>query len=157
MFFSKLGMRNPWKKFGQKIKNFEIFFDIIDFHACLYMHVKFHQNRSKFGSVITRFSKMPHHGISIFANFHHLRVIFEWGIMFFLLSFFLPYVHLRLTVPTLFFYLSKETIALSKNMLQRWQSTIVPPKLPLRKVAKIDNSNFLAMSTLKCLVFLRPH
>ena len=58
---------------------------------------------------------------------------------------------------TLFFYLSKETIALSKNMLQRWQSTIVPPKLPLRKVAKIDNSNFLAMSTLKCLVFLRPH
>ena len=30
-------------------------------------------------------------------------------------------------------------------------------KWPLRNVAKIDNSNFLAMSTLKYLVFLRPH
>ena len=111
MFFSKLGMRNPWKKFGQKIKNFEIFFDIIDFHACLYMHVKFHQNRSKFGSVITRFSKMPHHGISIFANFYRLRVIFEWGIMFFLLSFFSPYLHLRLTVYGFILFFQLENVA----------------------------------------------
>ena len=89
-FFKGLGVCAPWKKFGQKMKKFEIFFDIIDSYAFLYMHVKFRQNRSKFGSEITRFSKMPHHGISIFANFYRLRVIFEWGIMFFLLSFFYP-------------------------------------------------------------------
>ena len=97
-FFEEMAMGAPWKKFGQKMKKFEIFFDIIVFYACLYMYIKFCQNWSKFGSVITRFSKMPHHGISIFANFYRLRVIFEWGIMFFLLSFFLPYLHLRLTV-----------------------------------------------------------
>ena len=62
------------------------------------MHIKFRQNWSKFGCVIARFSKMPRHGISIFAIFNHLRVIFKWGNMFLLLSFFLPYVHLRLTV-----------------------------------------------------------
>ena len=62
------------------------------------MHLKFHQNRSKFGCIIARFSKMPRHGISIFAIFNHLRVIFEWGNMLFSLSFFLPYLHLRLTV-----------------------------------------------------------
>ena len=28
--FLGLGMCAPWKKFGQKIKNFEIFFDDID-------------------------------------------------------------------------------------------------------------------------------
>ena len=105
-FFGALGMCAPWKKFGQKMKNFEIFFQIIDSYACLYMHDKFRQIRSKFGSVITRYSKMPHHGISIFANFYRLRVIFESGYMRLLLSFFLPYVHLRLTVlrrPNAFF------------------------------------------------------
>ena len=39
-FFRVLGMCAPWKKFGQKIKNFEIFFDIIDNHACVHMHIK---------------------------------------------------------------------------------------------------------------------
>ena len=28
------------QKFGQKMKNFEIFFDIIDNHACVHMHIK---------------------------------------------------------------------------------------------------------------------
>ena len=28
-------MCDPWEKFGQKMKNFEIFFDIIDIYACL--------------------------------------------------------------------------------------------------------------------------
>ena len=91
-------MGAPWKKFGQEMKNLEIFFDIIDFHACLYMHIKFHQNRTKFGSVRASFSKTGCHGISIFTNFNHLRIIFESGYMRLLLSFFLPYVHLRLTV-----------------------------------------------------------
>ena len=40
IFFPGLGMCAPWKKFGQKMKNFEIFFDIIDNHACVYMHIK---------------------------------------------------------------------------------------------------------------------
>ena len=39
--FSKgLRVQAPWKKFGQKIKNFEIFFDIIDNNTCVHMHVK---------------------------------------------------------------------------------------------------------------------
>ena len=80
------------------MKNLEIFFDIFDFHACLYMHIKFRQNRTKFGSVRASFSKTGRHGISIFTNFNHLRIIFESGYMRWLLSFFLPYVHLRLTV-----------------------------------------------------------
>ena len=41
IFFMGLGMRTPWKKFGRKIKNFEIFFDTIDYHACPYMLIKF--------------------------------------------------------------------------------------------------------------------
>ena len=80
------------------MKNLEIFFDIFDFHACLYMHIKFRQNRTKFGSVRASFSKTGRHGISIFTNFNHLRIIFESGYMRWLLSFFLPQVHLRLTV-----------------------------------------------------------
>ena len=32
-FFEELAGA-PWKKFGQKMKNFEIFFDIIDNHTC---------------------------------------------------------------------------------------------------------------------------
>ena len=28
------------QKFGQKMKNFEIFFDIIDNHTCVHMHIK---------------------------------------------------------------------------------------------------------------------
>ena len=98
-FLKGLAMCTPWKKFGQKMKNLEIFFDIFDFHACFYMHIKFRQNRTKFGSVRASFSKTGRHGISIFTNFNHLRIIFESGYMRWLLSFFLPYVHLRLTVP----------------------------------------------------------
>ena len=97
-FLKGLAMCTPWKKFGQKMKNLEIFFDIFDFHACLYMHIKFRQNRTKFGSVRASFSKTGRHGISIFTNFNHLRIIFESGYMRWLLSFFLPYAHLRLTV-----------------------------------------------------------
>ena len=33
-------MGAPWKKFGQKMKNFEIFFDIIDNHTCVHMHIE---------------------------------------------------------------------------------------------------------------------
>ena len=40
IFFMGLGMRAPWKKFGQKMKNFEIFFDIIDNHTCVHIHIK---------------------------------------------------------------------------------------------------------------------
>ena len=114
IIFMGLGMCAPWKKFGQKMKNIEIFFGFINSYACLYMQVKIRQNRSKFGSVITRYSKMPHHGISIFANFYRLRVIFEWGIMFFLLSFFLPYLHLRLTV---FEFFQRKFEVFSKTVL----------------------------------------
>ena len=39
-FFLRLGMCAPWKKFSQKIKNFEIFFEIIDNHTCVHMHVQ---------------------------------------------------------------------------------------------------------------------
>ena len=35
-FFEELAMGAPWKKFGQKMKNFEIFFDIIDNHTCVH-------------------------------------------------------------------------------------------------------------------------
>ena len=33
--FMGLGMRAPWKKFGRKMKNFEIFFDTFNYYACL--------------------------------------------------------------------------------------------------------------------------
>ena len=39
-FFEELAMGAPWKKFGQKMKNFEIFFDIIDNHTCVHIHIK---------------------------------------------------------------------------------------------------------------------
>ena len=39
-FFGVLGVCAPWKKIGQKMKFFEIFFDIIDNHACVHMHIK---------------------------------------------------------------------------------------------------------------------
>ena len=38
--FIGLGMCASWKKFGQKIKNFEIFFDVIDNHTCVYIQNK---------------------------------------------------------------------------------------------------------------------
>ena len=39
--FSKgLSVCAPWKNFGQKIKDFEIFFDIIDNHTRVHVHVK---------------------------------------------------------------------------------------------------------------------
>ena len=40
IFFMGYGVCAPWKKFGQKMKNFENFFDIIDNHTCVYMHIK---------------------------------------------------------------------------------------------------------------------
>ena len=98
--FKGFGMCAPWKIFAQKMKNLELFIDIIYLYACLYMHIKFRQNRTKFGSVRASFSKTGRHGISIFTNFNHLRIIFESGYMRWLLSFFLPYIHLRLTVAT---------------------------------------------------------
>ena len=58
IYFMGLGMCAPWKKFGQKMKNFEIFFDTIDYYACLYMLTKFRQNRSKIGHEIVRSSKV---------------------------------------------------------------------------------------------------
>ena len=39
-FFRWLGVCAPWKKCGQKMKNFEIFCDIIDNHACVHMRIK---------------------------------------------------------------------------------------------------------------------
>ena len=39
-FFKELGMCAPWKKLGQKMKNFKIFFDIIDNHIFVHMHIK---------------------------------------------------------------------------------------------------------------------
>ena len=38
--FWGLGVCAPSKKIGQKIKNFEIFFDIIDNHTCVHMLIK---------------------------------------------------------------------------------------------------------------------
>ena len=38
--FKGLGVCAPWKKFGQKMKNFEIFFDIIDNHTFVHIHIK---------------------------------------------------------------------------------------------------------------------
>ena len=35
-FLKGLAMCTPWKKFGQKTRNFEIFFGIINFYSCLY-------------------------------------------------------------------------------------------------------------------------
>ena len=58
IFFMGLAMCAPWKKFGQKMKNFEIFFDIIDNYACLYLLTKFRQNRSKIGHVNVRSSEV---------------------------------------------------------------------------------------------------
>ena len=51
-------MRAPWKKSGQKMKNFEIFFDTINYYACLYLLPKFHQNRSKIGHIKVHSSRV---------------------------------------------------------------------------------------------------
>ena len=48
----------PLKKFGQKIKNFEILFDIIDNHTCVHMHVK--KNFEIFHFSADFFSWSPH-------------------------------------------------------------------------------------------------
>ena len=139
-FFKGFGMWAPWKKFGQKMKNLEIFFDIFDFHACLYMHIKFRQNRTKFGSVRASFSKTGRHGISIFTNFNHLRIIFESGYMRWLLSFFLPYAHLRLTViwpwircVLLFFrkHFHQKWIHLFKHQSFSWMDLKIVSYIPL--------------------------
>ena len=40
IFFLRLGVCASWKRFGQKIRNFEFFFDIIDNHTCVHMDVQ---------------------------------------------------------------------------------------------------------------------
>ena len=50
-YFRGLGVCAPWKKFGQKIKNFEIFFDIIDNNTCVHMpvvHLKLREQKNQF-------------------------------------------------------------------------------------------------------------
>ena len=39
-FFEELAMGAPWKKYGQRMTNFERFFDIIDNHTCVHMHIE---------------------------------------------------------------------------------------------------------------------
>ena len=39
-FFKGLGVCAPWKKLGQKMKNFKFFFDIIDNHTFVHIHIK---------------------------------------------------------------------------------------------------------------------
>ena len=58
-FFKRLGVCAPWKKFGQKIKNFEIFFDIIDNHTCVHMHVKKNFKIFHFSAKFLNFLKGP--------------------------------------------------------------------------------------------------
>ena len=48
IFFEELAMGAPWKKFGQKMKNFETFFDIIDSQTCTSKKI---QNFSLFGQI----------------------------------------------------------------------------------------------------------
>ena len=40
IFFMRYGVWAPWKKFGQKTKKFEIFFDVIDNHTFVHIHIK---------------------------------------------------------------------------------------------------------------------
>ena len=53
-----LGMRAQWKKCGQKMKNVELFFDIMNYQACLYSLTKFRQNLSKIGHLKVFSSKV---------------------------------------------------------------------------------------------------
>ena len=57
--FKSLGVCAPWKKFGQKIKNFEIFFDDIDNHTCVHMHVKKNFKIFHFSAKFLNFLKGP--------------------------------------------------------------------------------------------------
>ena len=56
----------PWKKFGQKMKNFEIFFDIIDNHSCVHMHIKKNFKIFHFSAKFLNFLKGP--PIEFFRN-----------------------------------------------------------------------------------------
>ena len=50
--FKGLGVCAPRKKFGQKMKNFEIFFDIIDNPTCVHMH---NQKNFKMFHILSKF------------------------------------------------------------------------------------------------------
>ena len=65
-FFKGFGVCAPWKKFGQKIKNFEIFFDIIDNHTCVHMLIKKNFKIFRFPAKFFNFLKGP--PIEFFQN-----------------------------------------------------------------------------------------
>ena len=69
IFFMGLGMRAPWKKFGQKMKNFEIFFDIIDNNTCVHMHIKKYFKIFQFLAKRLNFLRGPHAQDFIFDVF----------------------------------------------------------------------------------------
>ncbi len=58
-FFKELGVCAPWKKFGQKNQNLEIFFDIIDNHTCVHLHVKKYFEIFRFSAKFFDFLKGP--------------------------------------------------------------------------------------------------
>ena len=58
-FFLRLGVCAPWKKFSQKIRNFEKFFDIIDNYTCVHMHVERNFKIFYFSAKFLNFLKGP--------------------------------------------------------------------------------------------------
>ena len=64
--FMGLGVCAPWKKFGQKIKNFEIFFDDIDNHTLVHMLIKKNFKIFHFPAKFLNFLKGP--PIEFFRN-----------------------------------------------------------------------------------------
>ena len=57
--FEELAMGALWKKFGQKMKNFEIFFDIIDNHTFVHIHIKKNFKIFHFSAKFLNFLKGP--------------------------------------------------------------------------------------------------
>ena len=79
-FFKGLGVCTPWKKFGHKMKNFEIFFDVIDNHTCVHMHIKKNFKIFHFLTKFLNFLEGP--PIKIFPNWFfsttvHSQTIFH--------------------------------------------------------------------------------
>ena len=58
-FFMELAMGVPWKKFGQKMKNFEIFFDITDNLTFVHIHIKTNYKIFHFSSKFLNYLEGP--------------------------------------------------------------------------------------------------
>ena len=66
------------QKFGQKMKNFEIFFDIIDNHTCVHMHIKKNFKIFHFSAKFLNYLKGPSVDFFKILNFELPNACVDW-------------------------------------------------------------------------------